>query len=80
MKLIGPEEYTMKGMFAEVVFALQDILNFTYVLKKPPDGQWGSLQSDGTWNGMVRELQDERADIGMFSILVLKLTYSDLIF
>ena len=61
---IGPKEYAMKGMFADVFFALQDILNFTYVLKKPPDELWGSLQSDGTWTGMVRGLQDGRTDIG----------------
>ena len=58
----------MEGMFADVLFALQDILNFTYVLKRPPDGQWGSLQSDGTWSGMIRELQEERIDIGSTSL------------
>ena len=60
----SPGEFEMKGMYAEVFFALQYILNFTFVLSKPPDGQWGALQSDGTWTGMIRELQDERTDIG----------------
>ena len=60
----SPGEFEMKGMYAEVFFALQYILNFTFVLTQPPDGQWGALQSDGTWTGMIRELQDERTDIG----------------
>ena len=60
----SPGEFEMKGMYAEVFFALQYILNFTFTVTKPPDGQWGGLQSDGTWTGMIRELQDERADIG----------------
>ena len=59
----APGNFEMKGMFAEVFFALQGVLNFTFILTRPPDGQWGSLQSDGTWTGMVRELQEGRADI-----------------
>ena len=67
---IGPGTFTMTGMFAEVFFALQGVLNFTFTLTKSPDGQWGALQADGTWTGMVRELQDQRADIGkQFCIL-----------
>ena len=40
-------------------------MNFTYVLKKPPDGQWGSRKPDGTWSGMIGELLMEHADIGI---------------
>ena len=35
------------------------MLNFTYILKEPKDGAFGTLQDDGTWNGMVRLLQGE---------------------
>ena len=62
-----PGEFEMKGMFPEVFFTLQYALNFTFVVTKPPDGQWGAIQSDGTWSGMVRELQEDRADIGNIS-------------
>ena len=60
----NPGEFEFKGMYTELFFALQYVLNFTFVLTKPPDGQWGALQSDGTWTGAIRELQDEKADIG----------------
>ena len=61
-----PGEFEMKGMFPDVFFALQYVLNFTYVVTKPPDGQWGAIQSDGSWSGMVKELQEGRIDIGKF--------------
>ena len=67
----SPGEFEMEGMYAEVFFALQYILNFTFVLTKPPDGQWGALQSDGTWTGMIRELQDERIDMGNTKVSML---------
>jgi hypothetical protein len=39
-------------------------MNFTYTLIKPPDGQWGSIQSDGSWSGTVNLLANEIIDIG----------------
>ena len=62
----SPGEFEFKGMYADVFLELQNMLNFTFVLKKSPDGQWGTLRSDGTWTGMIRELQDQRVDIGNF--------------
>ena len=44
---------------------LQDILNFTYTLKKPSDGQYGAINSDGSWTGMIGEIQAEKADMGI---------------
>ena len=62
----GSGKFDVKGMCADILFSLQSILNFTVDgVTKSPDGQWGTLKSDGTWTGMVRELQDERMDIGL---------------
>ena len=38
-------------------------MNFTYTLIKPPDGNWGAIQADGSWNGMVNLLAKEDIDI-----------------
>ena len=38
-------------------------MNFTYTLTRPPDGQWGAIQTDGTWSGMVKLLADQEVDI-----------------
>ena len=39
-------------------------MNFTYDLTKPPDGQWGAIQPDGSWSGMVGMLVREEIDVG----------------
>ena len=52
----------MDGMFAEVYFSLQEIMNFTFTLIQPPDKQWGTLQPYGSWSGMVNLLQTQQVD------------------
>ena len=43
--------------------SLQEIMNFTYTVIKPPDGQYGGIQPDGTWSGMVGLLANHDIDI-----------------
>ena len=52
-----------------IVFGIifQQILNFTYDLTKPPDGQWGSIQPDNSWSGLVGMLMAEEIDMGRYS-------------
>ena len=38
-------------------------MNFTYSVIKPPDGQYGAIQPDGTWSGMVGLLANHDIDI-----------------
>ena len=57
-------EFGIDGLFPDVWHSLQEILNFTYTLNTPPDNQWGSLQSNGQWNGMINELMQKKIDIG----------------
>ena len=58
-----PGFFHMDGMFAEVYFSLQEIMNFTFTLIQPPDMQWGALQPDGSWSGIVNLLQTQQVDI-----------------
>ena len=60
----GGDEYEFEGLIADFFHNLQNTLNFTCTITQPPDGAWGSLQSGGSWNGMVGELYNKRADIG----------------
>ena len=39
-------------------------MNFTYDLTQPPDGQWGAIQPDGSWSGLVGMLMRGEIDIG----------------
>ena len=47
-------------------------MNFTYTLIKPHDGQWGTLQPDGTWSGMVNLLANQDIDIAATLFAVTK--------
>jgi len=46
----------MTGMYAEIFLELANLLNFTFLLQPPKDQQYGTLQDDGTWNGMIGEI------------------------
>ena len=59
------DEYEFEGLAADFFYNLQSILNFTYTIMKPADGAWGSLQTDGSWNGMIGELHTQKADLGI---------------
>lgn len=62
-------EYEFSGIYPDIFFTLQDIMNFTYVLTPPSDGHYGTLSSDGvTWTGMVGLLQAKEMDIGKFKL------------
>ena len=39
-------------------------MNFTFSVIRSPDNQFGAVQPDGSWNGMVRLLVDGKVDIG----------------
>ena len=57
------------GIFAEVFKELARSLNFSFTVTKPSDGEWGSLKDDGTWSGMVGQLQTKQVDFGMYGRL-----------
>ena len=43
---------------------LKEQMNFSLYFTKPPDQKWGALSLNGTWNGIIRQLQEGEADIG----------------
>jgi ionotropic kainate glutamate receptor 5 len=53
-----------------ICISLQEIMNFTYTVIKPPDGQYGAIQPDGTWSGMVKLLANHDIDIATASFMV----------
>ena len=50
--------------------SLQEIMNFTYTVIEPSDGQYGALEPDGTWNGIVKLLANQDIDIGVTTFAV----------
>ena len=59
-----------EGIFVDLFLELQKVLNFSYTAYPSPDGQWGTLNPDGTWTGVVGELQMKRADIALSGLMV----------
>ena len=65
-----PGKYTAEGIFPDVFNELKRIMNFTYSLTKSPDGQWGAILPNGSWTGMVKDLQNDVFDIGIQKIQI----------
>ena len=54
----------VKGKFGEIFLELSHLLNFSYTLTLPSDGAWGAKMDDGTWSGMVGQLETRQVDLG----------------
>ncbi|KAL8619703.1 hypothetical protein ACOMHN_025789 [Nucella lapillus] len=66
-KVGGGEVYS--GLCIDMLMALAHSLNFTYELRQPPDGQYGSIEN-GNWTGLVRMLKDKKAQLVVAPIAV----------
>ena len=69
LKKGSKKHYEFEGWFKEILLELKDSLNFSYTVTKPSDGNWGSLNSDGTWTGMIGGLHRREIDLGNYFIL-----------
>ena len=59
----GSQILEATGLFQDVIEHLAAELNFTTTHVLPPDMQWGNLNKDGNWDGMVKMLLDREIDI-----------------
>ena len=58
------------GFFLEPLNILAKELNFTLLLTPSNDGQWGALNENGTWNGLIGMLVNEETDIAIAGFAV----------
>ncbi|XP_012693184.2 glutamate receptor ionotropic, delta-1 [Clupea harengus] len=63
-----PKRY--KGFSIDVLDALAKILGFKYEIYQVSDGKYGSQLPNGTWNGMIGELINKRADLAVSAITI----------
>lgn len=68
--MTGTDEVIVDGYFGDVWSVLQSTLNFTTVIKKPWDGQWGAQTENGTWVGMIGMLSRNEADVTIADLLL----------
>ena len=66
--IVRRKKTVLKGIWGEVWHNLEKTMNFTTEIV-PGDG-WGSLNKDGTWNGVINGLIQNRTQLGLaaFSI------------
>ncbi|KZS16651.1 putative Ionotropic receptor 76a [Daphnia magna] len=60
-----------KGYLFEIIHAIQPLYNYTYQVDFPSKGKYGKELANGSWDGMIGMILDQRADIGVgaFSII-----------
>ncbi|XP_077062023.1 glutamate receptor ionotropic, delta-1 isoform X1 [Siphateles boraxobius] len=63
-----PKRY--KGFSIDVLDALAKILGFKYDIYQVSDSKYGSQLTNGTWNGMIGELINKRADLAVSAITI----------
>jgi len=60
-----------EGYCFDLIEEIKDILNIEYELYMAPDGTYGQADEAGNWDGLVGELVNRRADMGIGAISVM---------
>ncbi|XP_038591160.1 glutamate receptor ionotropic, delta-1-like isoform X2 [Micropterus salmoides] len=63
-----PKRY--KGFSIDVLDALAKILGFKYEIYQVADSKYGSQLPNGSWNGMIGDLINKRADLAVSAITI----------
>ncbi|XP_072753212.1 ionotropic receptor 25a isoform X2 [Anoplolepis gracilipes] len=59
------------GFCIDLLDAIRETVPFEYEVREVEDHQYGSLNENGSWDGMIKELLDKRADIALGSLWVM---------
>ncbi|XP_034252804.1 glutamate receptor ionotropic, kainate 2-like isoform X2 [Thrips palmi] len=60
-----------EGYGIDLIHEISKILGFNYTFKLVPDGRYGSLNRETKeWDGMMRELLDQRADVAIADLTI----------
>lgn len=65
----APRGFT--GYCIDLLDEIATMLHFDYEIFPVADGKFGNMDDKGNWNGMVKELVEKRADIGLGSLSVM---------
>ncbi|XP_043269225.1 ionotropic receptor 25a-like [Venturia canescens] len=58
------------GYCIDLLEYISKMSDFEYEIMATPDGKYGTMNDEGDWNGMIKELKDGRADIGLGALSV----------
>ena len=51
------------GYCIDLIYKINEEMDFEFTLMEPPDDAYGTMQSDGTWNGIVNEILQDVSNI-----------------
>ncbi|CAH0399704.1 unnamed protein product [Chilo suppressalis] len=60
-----------KGYCIDLIEEIRQIVKFDYEIVLSPDNNFGTMDENGNWNGIIKELIEKRADIGLTSMSVM---------
>ena len=61
----GAANALYSGVSYKILQFLENALNFTSNIVRPPDGSWGSIDDQGRWGGMVGMVKRKEVDFGL---------------
>ncbi|XP_055341715.1 ionotropic receptor 25a-like [Paramacrobiotus metropolitanus] len=64
-------KYNYTGYLIDLIQRISQELKFEYDLYEVPDQQFGAVDENGEWNGLIRELVDKKADIALAPLSVM---------
>ncbi|KAG8261588.1 hypothetical protein J6590_069537 [Homalodisca vitripennis] len=64
----GNEKFS--GYCVDLLEEIRKLIGFEYEIYIAPDNEFGTMDEQGQWNGIIRELIEKRAEIGLTSLFV----------
>ncbi len=58
------------GYEYDMLAIISDVLNFTYTMENPPDGQWGHVSPEGNWDGLVNHAAKNIVDFVICDVFI----------
>ncbi|GFY51870.1 uncharacterized protein TNIN_147051 [Trichonephila inaurata madagascariensis] len=63
-------KYILDGVEGKMLNILAEKLNFKFEIVTSPNGQYGSRNSNGTWDGIIGLIQSGKADMGFGALSI----------
>ncbi|GFR02068.1 lig_chan-Glu_bd domain-containing protein [Trichonephila clavata] len=63
-------KYVLDGLEGKLFKCLAEKLNFEFEIVESPNGQYGSNNNNGTWDGVIGLVQSGKADMGFEALSI----------
>lgn len=68
---MNPDDFRCAtGFYVDLMIYLSEKLEFTYEIYEVEDKSWGGKGKNGEWNGLMKDLITNKADLAMTSLKV----------